>query len=359
MSPPDATLLVVDDNEMNRDLLSRRLTRQGYTVFTAESGAEALRLIDAQPFDLALFDIMMPEVSGLEALARLRAQHTLAELPVIMVTAKAESEDVVEALKLGANDYITKPIDFPVLLARVRTHLALKRLDQLKDEFIRIASHDLKSPLTEILGTAGLVEAIVKPGVPLPEEVYRLLLNVKGSARKIQRIIEDFLDFQALEEGELKLTITRVDLNAVAEEVVRDQRSYAAQKGLAIALDLASPLPPVLGDRERLTQVLENLVNNALKFSPAGTNVTVATRRVGDRVVIEVKDEGPGLREPDFALLFVKYARLSNRPTAGEKSTGLGLAIAKQLVDRMGGTIGARNNPERGATFYVALSVGA
>src|SRR5207249_7432482 len=109
--------------------------------------------------------------------------HSLADLPVIMVTAKDASEDVIEALKLGANDYVTKPIDFPVLMARVRTHLELRRLSALKDEFMRIASHDLKNPLTEILGVAGLVEMLAKPGQPLPDKLFALVLNLKRSGR--------------------------------------------------------------------------------------------------------------------------------------------------------------------------------
>jgi DNA-binding response OmpR family regulator len=123
MTPSDHTLLVVDDEEMNRDVLSRRLERKGYQVVVAEGGREALDAVAAGSIDLVLLDIMMPGVDGLEVLQTLRRRHTQAELPVIMATAKGESEDVVRALELGANDYVVKPLDFPVVLARVQAQL--------------------------------------------------------------------------------------------------------------------------------------------------------------------------------------------------------------------------------------------
>jgi serine/threonine protein kinase/CheY-like chemotaxis protein len=126
MTPEERQLLVVDDNEVNRDMLSRRLARKGYQVETASNGHEALRMIENGSFDLILLDIMMPGLNGIEVLKILRQKYSTTELPIIMATAKDRSEDVVEALELGANDYVTKPIDFPVVLARVQSHLRTK-----------------------------------------------------------------------------------------------------------------------------------------------------------------------------------------------------------------------------------------
>ena len=130
MDKYEGFLLVVDDSEMNRDMLARRLERRGYTVAAAEHGRQALEMIAAQPYDLVVLDIMMPGMSGLDVLEALRREHAATELPVIMATAKDQSEDIVTALQLGANDYVTKPLDFPVLLARVQTQLSLKRAMQ-------------------------------------------------------------------------------------------------------------------------------------------------------------------------------------------------------------------------------------
>src|SRR5580692_12482166 len=117
-------VLIVDDNEMNRDMLSRRLERKGYAICEAESAHSLLERIQEEPVDLVLLDVEMPEISGLDALQTLRGRYSPIELPIIMVTAKDQSEDIVTALNLGANDYLTKPIDFPVALARIRTQAA-------------------------------------------------------------------------------------------------------------------------------------------------------------------------------------------------------------------------------------------
>src|SRR5262245_34254037 len=127
MRDEPASIMIVDDEEVNRDALARRLQRHGYTVTAAGSGREAIELLGGQRFDLLLLDVMMPGMNGLEVLKFLRRVDSLLDLPIIMVTARGESEDVVEALELGANDYVTKPLDFPVVLARIRTQLALRR----------------------------------------------------------------------------------------------------------------------------------------------------------------------------------------------------------------------------------------
>ena len=126
MSEPKGKLLVVDDNEMNRDMLSRRLRRKGYEVVCAEDGYKGLDAVGREHFDMVLLDIMMPGISGLDVLRQIREKFTHFELPVVMTTAKSDSSVVVEALKLGANDYVTKPIDFPVIMARIETQLSMR-----------------------------------------------------------------------------------------------------------------------------------------------------------------------------------------------------------------------------------------
>jgi len=163
-------LLVVDDDAMNRDMLSRRLARQGYTVAVAEDGEQALKMIEGQKFDLVLLDIMMPGVSGLQVLDILRQRYSMADLPVIMATAKDESSDIVEALKLGANDYVTKPLDFPVVLARTESQLALKRA---REEIHRLAAR-LEDQAAQLADWNRTLEQRVTEQVAELERVGRL-----------------------------------------------------------------------------------------------------------------------------------------------------------------------------------------
>jgi len=354
-APSLGRLLVVDDSETNRTLLNRRLTRLGHTVEEAASGREALERIEAEELDVVLLDIMMPEMSGVEVLTAVRRRRSPADLPIVMVTARDASADLVESLRLGANDYVTKPIDFPVLLARLQTQISLRRLSQRKDEFLRIASHDLKNPLTVIIGVAEMLQMLAPPGSVLTDEHHEMLATIVVRAHAMQRIIEDYLDFQALEDGQLAIEACESDLSAIAEEVVRAERSYAERKGIVLRFEPDPELPRVRLDPVRIGQVVENLVGNAVKFSPSGATVTVRTR-AEQGAYLEVRDTGPGISPTDRPRLFVKYARLSNRPTAGEKSSGLGLAICKQLVEAHGGTIGAEENPGGGAVFWFRVS---
>ena len=348
-------LLVVDDNEMNRDMLSRRLTREGYTVTLAEDGNQALDLIKTHKFDLIVLDIMMPGLSGFEMLPIIRETHSLADLPIILATAKDGSEDVVEGLKLGANDYVTKPIDFPVLLARLRIHLKLRNLAQLKDEFLRIASHDLKNPLSTILMSAHIVRDKVPPGTVMPEQIHNMLSFIVRRGDEMQHIIRDFLDFQAMEDGNLALELKMMNVNDMVRQIVEANLDYATSKEVTLTTQLDEKVPQINADESRLSQVAQNLVGNALKFSPKGSAAVVRTRIENGSVFVEICDSGPGLTQDDLGLVFAKYSRLSNKPTGGESSSGLGLAICKQFIDLHGGKIGVANNPDHGATFWFSI----
>jgi two-component system, sensor histidine kinase and response regulator len=350
-------ILVVDDNKANRDLIARHLQFEGYRVTLAEDGICALQLIETQKFDLVLLDVMMPGLTGFEVLKTIRQTHTITELPVIMATALGQSGDIIEGFRSGATDYVTKPIDFPVLTARVAIQLQLRNLTRLKDEFIQVASHDLKNPLNNILMSAFLVLHTAKAGDTLTEEMLHTLSFITRHGNEMKQIINDFLDFQALKDGNLQLHVEPVSLNDLAASVVLDNTEYAQYKNIDVRLELDNELPRISGDEMRLAQVIHNLVGNAIKFCREKSTVTVKTSVQDNAAVVEVCDTGPGLTDADLAIVFSKYSRLSNKPTGGEKSSGLGLAICKQMIEMQGGTIGVRNNPDRGATFWFSIPV--
>jgi class 3 adenylate cyclase len=231
MEDADFRLLVVDDNEMNRDILSRRLRKKKYTVDVAEDGAEALKMIEENPYHLILLDIMMPGIDGLEVLEQVREKHTMAELPVIMVTAKDSSEDVVNALKLGANDYVTKPIDFPVALARTRTHLALKKMQldlEARNEFIRT-----------IFGRY-LTDEVVNSILESPEG-----LAFGGEKRKVTILMSDLRGFSAVSERlppEKVVTMLNVYLGKMAEIITKYQGTIDEFIGDAVLAIFGAPI---------------------------------------------------------------------------------------------------------------------
>jgi class 3 adenylate cyclase len=235
MTVSQGSLLVVDDDAMNRDMLSRRLARQGYTVAVAEAGEQALKMIEGQKFDLVLLDIMMPGVSGLQVLEILRRRHSMADLPVIMATAKDESSDIVEALKLGANDYVTKPLDFPVVLARTESQLALKRA---REEIQRLAAR-LEDQAAQLADWNRTLEQRVAEQVAELERVGRL----KGffTPQLAELILAGGAE-DPLKSHRREVTVVFVDLRGFTafsettepEEVMRVLKEYHAEMGTLI-----------------------------------------------------------------------------------------------------------------------------
>jgi len=235
MTVSQGSLLVVDDDAMNRDMLSRRLARHGYTVAVAEDGEQALKMIEGQKFDLVLLDIMMPGVSGLQVLEILRQRHSMADLPVIMATAKGESSDIVEALKLGANDYVTKPLDFPVVLARTESQLALKRA---REEIQRLAAR-LEDQAAQLADWNRTLEQRVAEQVAELERVGRL----KGffSPQLADLILAGGAE-DPLKSHRREVTVVFVDLRGFTafseitepEEVMRVLNEYHAGMGKLI-----------------------------------------------------------------------------------------------------------------------------
>jgi len=348
-------VLIVDDYYDASAIVAEFLASYEFECTCALSGPEAIERMRSEPVDLMLLDVSMPGMSGLDLLREIRQKYTLSELPVVMVTGRDAAAEVVGALEAGANDYVTKPIDLPVLLARIRTQWALLQLARLKDEFLRIASHDLKNPLTTILGGAEVLVEYFPAGTVMTAEGAAIAAAIQRRASDMRRLVKDFLDMQAIEDGQFTLARVEIDLWAMAAKEVEDFRSVASRKQIELVLHESAGPVMVLADPARVDQVMQNLVGNALKFSSGGTRTTVRVTTSPSAVRFEVEDEGPGLTADDLTKLFRKHARLSNRPTGGEHSSGHGLAICKRMIELHGGRIGANNNPVRGSTFWFEL----
>jgi two-component system, sensor histidine kinase and response regulator len=238
----------------------------------------------------------------------------------------------------------------------VQTHLNLKRLFKLKDEFLSIASHDLKNPLFVIVCQAYLIQNRVPRGAVMDEEAFSMLDKISQHATAMQQIIADFLDFQAIEDGHIKLMREPLIIPDILERAAENHKPHAAGKDIELIVTDSISVPPVPADRGRIEQVLQNLLSNAIKFTPKGGKVFLNAVQADNQVRIEISDTGPGLTAEDLGKVFQKYGRLSSKPTGGEKSSGLGLAICKKMVELHDGTIGVRNNsPELGATFWFVL----
>jgi len=365
MSETSAAILVVDDNEMNRDMLSRRLERRGYKVSLAEDGRRALYKIAREPFDLVLLDVMMPGLSGVEVLTKLRERFSIGELPVIMVTAKGDSDDLVGAFKLGANDYITKPVDFPVALARVQTQLRLKSLqDELakagvaaeaasraKSEFLASMSHEIRTPLNAVLGYAELLE---ETGLDEEQAGYVRVLRAGGDA--LLSLINDILDLSKIEAGGLELESIDFDLSDLVEKTRAIMSVRTDEKGLGLECRIAEDVPTWLaGDPTRLRQIIINLIGNAAKFTESGSvTLRVETDPEGaapPHLRFSVDDTGIGIPADKLDSVFEKFTQASSDTTRKYGGTGLGLPICKRLAEMMGGRMWVESEAGKGSSF--------
>ncbi|MAS36796.1 MAG: hypothetical protein CL610_22515 [Anaerolineaceae bacterium] len=357
-----AHILVVDDDESVARLLESML-KPYYRVTLAADGGEALDLLRFTSVDLILSDIDMPEVNGFELLTAIRDTPEYTVIPVILLSALSDSNDVAHGLEMGANDYLTKPLDRPVVLARIRTQLTLKHLldsqkqmiDELKsiqlmrDRFFHIASHDLKSPMNNIRMAHFLLRSMMEedPSVDV------LLDNIELALDSMRDIVSDFLDTAAIQSQALEVNLSEVIVEDALWDVIIQFNINAQKKNIVLKIEDAQG--QVWADSRRLVQALSNLISNAIKYSPRDSVVTLSTARFGDSIRIFIQDQGPGIPPEEHELLFSEFAKLSTMPTDGEGRTGLGLWIVKQLITLQEGTVGVEFPEEGGSIFWIEL----
>ncbi len=385
--PPRARILVVDDVDSNREVMTRILKRDGHAVETAEEGAEALRKLRQEPYDLVLLDVMMPGVDGLQVIEAMHGDDQLTRIPVIMLSALHEQDSILKCIQFGAMDYLPKPINQQMLKARITACLErkrhhdlerdytqrveaisnqlqeanerLRRVNQLKSRFLATAAHDLKNPLGGIMLLADRIREEAQGGGS-SDTIAQQAVRVHDVVQKMVLIINELLDSTVQEMGEVAPCFEVANLGDLVHGVVQDNELYAASKDIRLHYreTLAAECWGAV-DRLRLGQALDNLVNNAIKYSPVGRKVWIeSTLRVvegEDRVHIEVRDQGPGLTPEDVAQAFGPFQRLSALPTGGEYSTGLGLSIVKQIVEMHGGWVWIESEPGSGASFLVEI----
>ncbi len=362
-------ILVVDDDRLNIRILGSILKAEGYEVVAAESGEAALQTYGTFRPHLVLLDVVMPGIDGLETCRRLRRTHGDQCAPIIFITAKNESDDVVEGLNAGGADYLPKPFKPREVVARIRSHLhnqllseqqqllvaQLSNANAAKNRFLGMAAHDLRNPLASIRGLAEFLRdgAVGK----LNEEQLDLVETIHGASQSMLELVNELLDVATIESGELKLAREPHSLAELVSRCVGLTNMEATKKNTRVVLEPPGDPAEFSFDPAKMRQVVENLLSNAVKYSPPGSVITVlvATDRASGTCRLAVRDQGPGIPENERDKLFKDFSRLSVRPTGGEKSTGLGLAICRKIVEAHRGTIAAANLPDRGCEFRVVL----
>lgn len=351
-------VMVVDDQTANLQVVGQLLTHADYDVVPVLDGREALTLAERSPPDLVLLDMRMPGLDGFAVLEGLQAMPQTRDVPVVFLTADHERQSLVRAFSAGAVDYITKPFIAEELLARVRTHLDLKRSRERlarvaaeRQRMAEIVSHDLRNHFANILFSADMLH---EAGLP-DDARQRLASSIRASADAGVLFLQAFLDQQ--EHQTQGAMLHPLPAAALAEGAIALLAHQAERKDIALRLSVEDPGLRVMAEEAGAGHVLQNMLSNAIKYSPPHTEVAISVARRGQFGALSVHDRGPGISVEDRERLFKRYVRLSATPTGGECSTGLGLALAKQRARTMGGDLWYEDRPGGGATFVFELAL--
>jgi two-component system, sensor histidine kinase and response regulator len=354
-----ARLLVIDDERTNRAILKRAF--HDCDVIEAANSQEALLRLSDSRIDVVLLDIMMPGMNGLDLLQMIRRTTSFSELPIILISALDASEIIANGILAGANDYITKPIDIDVVRARVHTQIKLRRYaderqliinrlqsaNNTKERLMMMASHDLKNPLQNLR----LTQSMIRTAYQKERDIRPYIETAEASIKNMQTIIQELLDMNIITGQRVRLAPVNID--TAFNQVIRQYTAIAEQKG--IMLQMIPSKAQVEADEYRLVQILNNMVSNAIKYSPPNTVTTLYAELRGEHYWISVRDQGPGIPAHELDALFEPFQRGSNHPTAGETSSGLGLWIVREMADQQKGEVGVECPSDGGSIFWVRL----
>ncbi|MFP4549481.1 MAG: ATP-binding protein [Spirochaetales bacterium] len=364
---PTATLMVVDDNPVNLQLLFESLGSAGYRILVCEDGETAVRQAkDAQP-DLILMDVLLPGISGYDSCRAIRAQAETSDIPIIFLTALTQTNDKLEGFDAGGVDYLTKPLQLSEVLARVSTHLSLrnlrreledrnqelKRRDERRERLFSIIAHDLKSPMATFVSATRLL-AEFEPG---DESYPEMVQTLKARAHRLDRQISELLAWGEYQISEGRLSPRTIDLTALIDEIVTEAEPETSLKRLAVVKCTPESLAATL-DPTAVRTIVSNILGNAIKFTPDGGSVRIELSRDGSKVVVSIQDSGIGMSSAQTAKLFTRTGRAHRPGTKGEGGSGLGLILASEIAELMGGRIDVTSEEGSGTTFSLVVSVG-
>ena len=386
MSPdhlqPSAMILLVDDQAIIGEAIRRILKSQPDLDFHyCAEGAMALTTARKIAPLLILQDLVMPDANGIDLVKSYRQCPDLQDVPVIVLSTKDEPVVKKAAFEAGANDYIVKLPDPIELIARVRYHAnaclarrqlqealralresqsqlldrncALEQLNEQKNRLLGMAAHDLRNPLGVILAYSEFLETDAFPVLDADQRDF--VSTIKSTSEFMLNLINELLDVSTIESGQLQLNCIPTDLNDIIRHNVALNRVLAQQKQIVLDYEEAEQLPLQILDRGKIEQVLNNLIGNAVKYSHPQTHVKVQLTRAGQQLTVAVTDQGQGIPEEDLPKLFKVFGRTSVQTTGGEHSTGLGLAIARKIVEGHGGRLAVSSQVGTGSTFYFNL----
>lgn len=371
-----ANILIVDDIESNRALLEVLVNSTGHIPILAEDGLAAMKQMEKQPPDIVLLDILMPEMNGHEVLKRMKNNDVLRHIPVIVISAIDEIDNVVMCIEEGADDYITKPFDPILLRTRIIACLEKKRLhDQEKKLYMELAEkhetlqkaerardamahmivHDLNNLLTVIMGNLQIMQLDMADNTLDGKKLEGYMKTLNRTASEMSSFISSILGVSKLESGDMPVSLTAVNALQVLENLYEQYTPMASEKNVRLSIKSGFADIMARADKSLLPRILQNLLNNALKHTPEETDITMSVERDGKNIVFCIEDCGPGIPEEYRERIFDKFFQIENDENGEAMGVGLGLTFCKMSVEAQGGKIWIESREVKGSCFKVVL----
>lgn len=375
-------ILIIDDETLVADMLALHLEETGYLSEWASDGMKGLEMLAEKQFTLVLLDIWMPHMSGIDVLERIRESGS--DVAVIMMSGHGSENLAVNCMKRGAMDYVSKPFELNDLLQRVEqaiinrnTLLEKRRLEREKDDFVSMLSHDMKNPITAVIGSID----ITREGRlgPINPEQAAYLQSAIDSCNEVVAMIDNLLDIHRFEAGRMSLNLQPCNPGELITASVARFSPVAEREEVKVTVDCAQNLPHLSVDRSAFSRVIANLFGNALKFTPEGGTITLSAHTLATSLAektaippyaapqaqllfsshrnllrLSVKDTGNGIPAEDHAAIFERYVQ--SRPSGKQYGgAGLGLAYCKMTVKGFGGVIWVESEVGQGSEFIILL----
>ncbi|UOF01264.1 ATP-binding protein [Bdellovibrio reynosensis] len=380
-----AVILVVEDNSALRNFVASCLSAE-FRCVTAGDGLEGYRQAQLIKPDLILTDLMMPKYDGTYLIDHLRLDQEIKDIPVIVLTARADDKLRMDLLSRGAADYLLKPFPPEELLVRVRNHVSyyrakrllqtelemqgedldemvrelasanqeLKRLSKMKDEFLATLSHELRTPASIIFSYSEML----KEEELESEFMIEAIEAVNRNAKMQLRLVSDLLDIARSMKGKISLAREKILFEDVLQEVLQSQNYFAKEKGVELKFKTGPALPPIWADPVRLSQILGNLISNAIKFTHPGGHILIEAVQNKGFINVSVIDDGEGITPDYLPHIFKPFTQQNSTLARSHTGLGLGLSIVQHLVQLHGGTISAHSEGlNRGSKFLLSLPV--
>ncbi|MDR2942850.1 MAG: response regulator [Treponema sp.] len=394
MADEKKKIIVVDDNPENLNVL-KNILKSAYEVYSSPSALNMFKLLEHIQPDLILLDIEMPEMNGYSAARKLKDSGKYTEIPIMFLTSRSDAHSEIEGLAIGAVDYIHKPFVAPLLHQRIKTYLTLiehekqiksmlelktkevvlreaaeleaQNASRAKGEFLSHMSHEIRSPLNAVIGMINI--AAEEDDI---QKIKKYLEKAGSASKHVLGVINDILDMSKIEANKLELSVAELDFGKMIGDIVDVISFRAKEKNQDTVVNINQNIPQfIVGDELRLSQVITNLLTNAIKFTPNGGKVELNAEKLdsapssddkssaNDEITlrIEVADNGIGISPEQKKKLFTSYNQADSSITKQFGGTGLGLAISKRIVELMQGRIWIESELEHGAKFIFTIKV--